>query len=60
MGVKSFKTGIPVCEAIDTSSFNYQSFESSIDTAFDFVENPSQNFEIIEDDLLINGVSIKN
>lgn len=58
-GVKQFKAGIPACQSIDTSTFSYQLFESSFDTAYDLVANPTENFEILEDDLLMNGVYTK-
>jgi hypothetical protein len=58
-GVKQFKAGIPACTSIDTSSFSYQLFESSFDSAYNLVANPIENFDILEDDLLMNGVSTK-
>lgn len=54
-GVQQFKQGLPACEAIDTTTFNYAQLESTMDIA----ANPTKYFETMEKDLLINGASIK-
>lgn len=54
-GVQQFKAGIPECTAIDSSSFNFEQFNST----YDIAAHPTQHFEMLEEDLLMNGVSIK-
>lgn len=52
--VQQFKQGLPACEAIDTKTFNFQEFETCTDIAV----HPTEYFEVIEKDILVNGVSI--
>ena len=53
-GVQQVKQGIPVCKAIDTTSWNYAGFDKSTDIML----HPTKNFKIIEEELFINGISI--
>jgi len=39
-GVQAFRQGLPTCEAIDTSAFNFESFDASLDIA----KNPLAHF----------------
>jgi len=52
--IQQFKGGLPTCEAIDTSSFNYKQFDNAMDIAV----HPTQHFELIENDLRMHGQSI--
>jgi len=52
--LQQFKQGLPVCEAIDTKSFNYGEFSDSLDIAV----HPADHFELIEGDLKMHGTSI--
>lgn len=52
--VQQFKTGLPVCEAIDTSSFDFKQFSDTVDIA----AHPMQHFELLEDDIKMHGKSI--
>lgn len=53
-GVQKFKEGIPTCEAIDQSTFNFEQF----DTCMDIAVHPLEHFQIIEEQVFINGFSI--
>jgi len=55
-GIQQIKAGLPACEAIDTTSWNFEQFKQSTDIMI----NPTKNFEVLEKDLLINGISIIN
>ena len=52
--VQQFKQGLPACESIDKSSWNMQEFMESTDIAL----HPSEYFEVIKKDIMINGMSI--
>ena len=54
-GVKQAMGGLQECEAIDTSKFNYDQMMST----YDIISNPDGHFEILEEDILIHGASIK-
>jgi len=54
-GVAQFKQGLPACEAIDTTTFNYDQFLST----YDIAAHPTQHFELLEKDILLNGASIR-
>lgn len=54
-GVQQFKAGLPTCEAIDTTEMKWDQFESS----YDIAAHPTQYFKLLEEDLLLNGVSVK-
>lgn len=55
-GVQQFKAGLPECESIDTTTFNFK----GLDAAYDIAAHPTEHFELLEEDLLINGVAIKH
>ncbi len=48
------RAGIPACEAIDTNSWDFHAFEQTKD----IMMNPIQNFEVLDNDVLLNGQSI--
>jgi len=52
--VQQFKKGLPVCEAIDISTFNYERFSDSINIA----AHPFEHFQLMEDDLKMHGKSV--
>ena len=52
--IQTAKQGLPACEAIDHSKWDMQEFDQSLNIA----SHPLQYFEIIEEDLTINGMSI--
>jgi hypothetical protein len=54
-GVAQFKQGLPACEAVDTTTFNYDQFLST----YDIAAHPTQHFELLEKDILLNGASIR-
>jgi hypothetical protein len=53
-GVQQVKQGLPACKAIDSQAWNFQEF----DTCTDIAVHPTQYFEVIEKDVLLNGTSI--
>jgi len=53
-GIQQFEKGLPACEAIDTTLFDFKDFEQCLDIA----KNPMEHFMVLEEDVLINGVSI--
>lgn len=54
-GIAQFKQGLPACEAIDTKTFNYDQFLST----YEIAAHPTQHFELLEKDILMNGASIR-
>jgi hypothetical protein len=52
--VQQFKTGLPICEAVDTSAFDFKQFSDTIDIA----AHPMEHFELLESDIKMHGVSI--
>merc|ERR1719454_2844560 len=52
--VQQAKQGLPVCEAIDTTSWNYKELDQCMDIAI----HPTAHFELIEKDLKMHGKSI--
>lgn len=54
-GVQQIKQGLPACEAVDTSSFDFNKFED----AFDTMSHPIEHFKVLEDDIILNKKSIK-
>lgn len=52
--VQQFRQGLPICEAIDTSSFDFK----PLDEGLDFAAHPQKHMEIISKDLVVHGVSI--
>lgn len=54
-GIAQFKQGLPACKAIDTTTFNYDQFLST----YEIAEHPTQHFEALEKDILLNGASIR-
>lgn len=53
-GVAQFKKGLPACEAVDTTTFNYKQMDQCMDVAV----HPTQYFKVIEEDLLVNNYAI--
>ena len=52
--VQQFKQGLPACESIDKSTWNYREFIESTEVA----QHPSDYFKTMEKDILINGFSL--
>lgn len=52
--VQQFQQGLPICEAIDTSTFDFKKLTNSIDIA----ANPYKHFELLENDIKMHGKSI--
>jgi len=52
--VQTFEEGLPVCEAIDTSKFDFKPLEEGLDIA----AYPRKHMEMIAKDLVAHGVSI--
>lgn len=52
--VQQFRQGLPICEAIDSSNFDFK----PLDEGLDLVAHPQKHMEIISKDLVIHGVSI--
>lgn len=52
--VQQAKQGLPVCEAIDTTSWNFKDFSNSIDIA----AHPMEHFQLLKDDIKMHGKSI--
>jgi len=53
-GYKQVLQGLPACEAVITSSFNWKPIEQ----CYEVLDNPMEHFKIIENDLKVNGASI--
>jgi len=53
-GLKQAQQGLPACEAVDTNTWDF----AGLQHAESLMSHPTENFEIIGEDLLINGVSI--
>ena len=53
-GVQQFKQGLPACESIDKAPWNIQEFETCTDIAV----HPTEYFKVMEEDILLNGISI--
>lgn len=53
-GVQQAKQGLPACKAIDSKSFDFK----QLDQCIDYATHPSQHFEVIEKDLLMNGKAV--
>jgi len=52
--VQFFEEGLPICEAIDTSNFDFKPLDEGLDIA----AHPQKHMEIIAKDLAAHGVSI--
>lgn len=52
--VQTAKQGLPACKAIDPKAWNQDLFEQTMDIA----EHPFEHFELLENDVKINGISI--
>lgn len=52
--VQQFQQGLPTCEAIVTTGWEYQEFVNSIDIA----AHPMKHIELLENDVKMHGVSI--
>lgn len=51
---QQFAKGLPECEAIDTSAFDYPQFVDTVDIAV----NPFKHFKLSENDLQMHGQSV--
>merc|ERR1719199_1504645 len=52
--VQEAKQGLPTCEAIDTTSWNYKELDQCMNIAI----HPTEHFELLENDARIHGKSI--
>jgi hypothetical protein len=52
--VQQLKQTLPVCEAVDSKSMNWGTFDHIVDVA----ENPEKHMRVIGDDLLFNEATI--
>ena len=52
--VQQLKQSIPVCEAVDTKNADWTTFNQIVDIA----QSPSKHMQLIEKDVLFNGVKI--
>jgi len=53
-GYQQFKAGLPICEAIDTATFNYKQFDDTLDLG----ANPMNHFTTVDVDLRVHGHSV--
>jgi len=54
--VQQARQGLPACEAIDTSKANW----STVDQILSVLESPKKNWNLIEDDITMNGANMIN
>lgn len=52
--VQQFQQGLPTCEAIVTTGWDYQQFTNTIDIA----AHPLEHIELLENDIKMHGKSI--
>jgi hypothetical protein len=53
-GLQQLKAGLPVCEQIDTTSWDYDGFSNT----FEMMKNPVAFFKPVAEDVLIHGLPI--
>lgn len=53
-GLQQLKAGLPVCEQIDTTSWDYDGFSNT----FEMMQNPVAFFKPVAEDVLIHGLPI--
>ena len=53
-GLQQLKAGLPACEQIDTTSWDYNGFSST----FEMMQNPVAFFKPVAEDVLIHGLPI--
>lgn len=53
-GLQQLKAGLPACEAIDTTSWDYEGFSAT----FNMMEKPMDYFKPVAEDVVIHGIPI--
>lgn len=53
-GVKQVQSGLSICKSIDVTSWDFEALSSISNIS----KNPTKYFEIVEDNLLLNGIPI--
>lgn len=53
-GVSQFKKGLPACEAVDSSKFDF----TQLDKCTEIAVHPSEHMKVIKNDLYVNGKAI--